>query len=689
MNKLSVFISRACVVSVIIGLLILWILELNNPYFADSMKLVFSYFVIAPAIFGSIAGLLIFIALCRRNLSHPATVYILYPAMVAAAALTFLCVFTYYGFSWLIYIGVPVSVFIVSILFRRGIIDITGAVTKRVSALSTVRKFMIVTAVSLFMLGSVAARIHDVRNDEQTGKVLLLGFDGASWNVIEPMIAQGELPNLKKTMDNGSSGNLRSLESMFSPQVWASIASGKVPFKHGVYDFMCGSEDVLVKRVWEILEESGWSVGVFAYFATYPPEPVNGFMIPGFFSSGFETFPEKYSFIRKLYFGSLNFTPQGKKTSLFRSREESVHSAVLERNFTRYGLKALRYGLRLSTIDYGRKTVWLGLSSKRTSLLKQRLSFNLLIAKVKFTSDIYSYMTMDGMPDFSIYYNKIPDNISHPFWKFYEPEYFDVTPAEMAEFKNSIQDAYREIDRTIGKILKNVSENTTVLIVSDHGFQALQADSNKRLSGNHLIAKLGLQELARMWSVNYSLEVVVNYPEDEKFVRDKLRSLKLKSTGENILKIREASGVKNPQNFIVDLNDGIDLKELRDQEVIFDGGSNLLSEFFIVYPWNYTGIHKIDGIMIASGKDIKKGHRIEAASILDVTPTILTLAGLHVPEDMDGSVIEEMLTDEFRLRHPISYIDTYETGERKSRRWSGSQLSETQRAELQALGYIQ
>lgn len=687
--KFLSFVLRGCAVFSIIGLLALWILELNNPYFADSVKLASAYFVMVPAVFGCLFGLLVFSALRKRDLVFSDTVYILYPAAAVVLSLTCLCVLAYLGLPVAVYLGIPLVLLVFSVLVRRGMINFIGKSAMRVSRLSGPAKFTVAAMLLLLMTGAVTARFFSVRDNDTNHKILLLGFDGASWNVIEPLIAEGELPNLKTILDNGSSGRLRSLDSMFSPQIWASIASGKTPAKHGIYDFLGDAEDMLVKRVWEILEENGWSIGIFGYFSTYPPREVDGFMVPGFFSPGLDTYPSKYSFIRKLYFGSLNFAQTGRQTKVFKAREKSIKSVNFKSAVADYGLHAVRYGLRLSTIDYGRRAVWTGLTSKRNTILKLRMSFSMLIAKVKFTSDMYSYMTMGGTPDFSIYYNKIPDNISHLFWRFYEPENFDISDREMAEFKDSIQEVYREMDRTTGKILKNISENTTVLFVSDHGFQARWPDSEKRLSGQVVLEKLGLENKARMWNVNYSLEVVVNYPEDEKYVRNRLRSLKLRNTGENILKIREPRGWSDPLNFILDVNDVIDLAELREREVIVDGDTCLLSDFFLKLPRFYSGIHRIDGVIAASGKGIKKNYEIGSASVLDVTPTILSLAGLPVPKDMDGSVIEEMLTPEFRNRFPVSHIDTYETEDRRRRRWSGKQLGEEQCAELQALGYIQ
>ena len=69
-------------------------------------------------------------------------------------------------------------------------------------------------------------------------KVLLIGVDAGEWDVIGPLLDQKRLPAFAKLRDTGASGKLRSLQPLTkSPIIWASIATGKVPSKHGVSDF--------------------------------------------------------------------------------------------------------------------------------------------------------------------------------------------------------------------------------------------------------------------------------------------------------------------------------------------------------------------------------------------------------------------------------------------------------------------
>jgi len=73
-------------------------------------------------------------------------------------------------------------------------------------------------------------------------------------------------------------------------------------------------------------------------------------------------------------------------------------------------------------------------------------------------------------------------------------------------------------------------------------------------------------------------------------------------------------------------------------------------------------MHREDGIIFVSGPGIKRGGSIAGASVLDVTPTVLALAGLPVARDMDGRPLTEVMSSTFLERYPVVYIDSYEVG---------------------------
>ncbi|MBI4838806.1 MAG: alkaline phosphatase family protein, partial [Nitrospirae bacterium] len=128
--------------------------------------------------------------------------------------------------------------------------------------------------------------------DHKKIKVMVIGIDGATFDVINPLISRGKLPNLKQLIDNGASGQLKSTMPPLSPAAWSTFQTGKNPGKHGVFDFFRNSPGehgylpvnstfLKSKTLWEILSDYGKRVGVLNIMFNYPPREVNGFIVSG------------------------------------------------------------------------------------------------------------------------------------------------------------------------------------------------------------------------------------------------------------------------------------------------------------------------------------------------------------------------------------------------------------------------
>ena len=127
-------------------------------------------------------------------------------------------------------------------------------------------------------------------------RVVILGLDGATFTLLDPLLL-GRLPNLGLLMREGVHGPLRSTIHPLTPAAWTSAVTGLNPGKHGIFDFRRrrpGSyalEPVNARRrdgapLWSLLSDMGRRVGVFNVPMTYPPEPVNGFMVSGMDTPG-------------------------------------------------------------------------------------------------------------------------------------------------------------------------------------------------------------------------------------------------------------------------------------------------------------------------------------------------------------------------------------------------------------------
>ena len=119
--------------------------------------------------------------------------------------------------------------------------------------------------------------------------LLLLAVDGADWDLIDPLMEQGELPHFERLVREGSRARLQSIEPIISPVVWSTIATGKGPLEHGVLDFLTRGADgrpvpvtrlqLKARPVWSMLGDAGIPVAVTGWWASWPAEEVNGFMV--------------------------------------------------------------------------------------------------------------------------------------------------------------------------------------------------------------------------------------------------------------------------------------------------------------------------------------------------------------------------------------------------------------------------
>ncbi|MDX1390641.1 MAG: alkaline phosphatase family protein, partial [Acidobacteriota bacterium] len=117
---------------------------------------------------------------------------------------------------------------------------------------------------------------------------VLIGLDGLDWDILDPLIASGELPNLGRLAAGGTRARLRTVVPVLSPVVWTSVATGKGPTKHGIMDFLARRSDGSMlpvtstlwqsKAVWRLLGDGGVPVSVTAWWATWPAESVRGTM---------------------------------------------------------------------------------------------------------------------------------------------------------------------------------------------------------------------------------------------------------------------------------------------------------------------------------------------------------------------------------------------------------------------------
>lgn len=499
-------------------------------------------------------------------------------------------------------------------------------------------------------------------------KILFFGFDCASWKVLEPLLENGELPNIHKLVKEGVSCRTQAFDPPLSPVLWTSIASSKLPDKHGVKDFLATSKTVRVKRIWNILEEQGFSIGLFGHILTWPPEKVNGFNIPVLLARSPDTYPPKFDFIPKLV---LLEKKGGSRNPL---------------TYLGYLMNSFRYGLRLDT---GLKAAGEFMRQKFGREDYRDGYFRSRVLKENILSDLYLNLYRRFKPDYSFFHSHIADSCTHNFWMYHEPEKFaDVSLDDICKYGHFITEAYKTVDKIIGRFIGKIDPDTLFVVASDHGGQASTTQIKKKsyvLRSTQLMNSFGLEKDVN--AVNYNLGALLRLKSASSFSEEKFIQMfkQIKAEGSGI-KVFEVKPIGYGSLYI-ELNP--QLSDIEKIEIAIAGKTIALKELVRISSDRMSGTHDPnDAVLILSGKDILPGKRVRDRSILDIFPTLLAWLNLPVAKDMDGKVIEEVFEEKFIRENPVHYIDSYETGDYVQDTDQEDELTEKVKEELRNLGYL-
>ena len=266
----------------------------------------------------------------------------------------------------------------------------------------------------------------------EINKVFVLGLDGATFDLIKPWVNEGKLPNIGQVMKEGAYGELASTIPAHSAPSWSSFITGKNPGKHGIFDFaehVANSYRVRFvnaicrkgESIWAILSRFDKRVGVINVPMTYPPEAVNGFLVCGVDAPGTEsrfTYPD----------------------TLSEEIENRFGEYILETGLWSY--------IRRGQIDL--------------AIRKQKQAIEKRFEVAKYLMHKYPW-------DFFVCVFTETDRAQHAFWKYMDPEHPLFDSKEARKYGNAILEVYQKLDDVIGYLLETLNENTTLMIMSDHG----------------------------------------------------------------------------------------------------------------------------------------------------------------------------------------------------------------------------
>jgi predicted AlkP superfamily phosphohydrolase/phosphomutase/tetratricopeptide (TPR) repeat protein len=349
-------------------------------------------------------------------------------------------------------------------------------------------------------------------------KLLIVGWDAADWKIINPLLDSGQMPALERLVNRGVMGNIVTLDPPLSPMLWTSIATGKTADKHGILNFAEPHPEKLeirpvssisrkTKAFWNILNQNGMKCNVIGWWPSNPAEPINGAMISNLYPKITGNLNEEWP----LYPGSVH-PPE--LSDLM--KEMRIHGSHLSLNHL---------------VPFIPNTA--ELFDKEDKLVKALAK---QIAEAASIHNAATWLMENTEWDVTAVYYDAIDVTCHNFMKFHPPQMPGIPDEYFNNYKDVVNSMYKFHDMMLERLLELAGEDTTVILLSDHGFHS-----------------------------------------------DHLRPKRLP---------------KEP-----------DAPALE---------------------------HRNFGVLCMSGPGIRKDERVYGASLLDITPTILTLMGLPIGRDMDG-----------------------------------------------------
>ena len=536
-------------------------------------------------------------------------------------------------------------------------------------------------------------------------RVLVIGLDGVTFDLLGPWIEAGELPNLQRLMQQGAWGKLRSTLPPISSSSWSSFVTGVNPGKHGLVDFVYPGADSYkvtmvnatsrrTRALWNWLNDAGYKVGLLGIPTTYPPEPVDGFMISGFLSPG----PDS----------EWAYPPDLK---------EELSSVLGHRGLGDF---------QLAPNERHRSTRHLDLFlDDLTASVENRTQAALYLMRTK-PWDLFAVVYWDT------------DMVQHETWRLLDPTHPRHDPIEAATYGEQILNFHRKVDADVGRLLEEVEacsgeqEDTLVVVMSDHGFGPVHSF----FLTNNWLANLGLVRFKRgpwtgfkrlLFRLGYTplqmfrivkalgmarLRKQVRFQQKAGLVNrlflsfddvdwSRTQAFSIGSFGQVYINLagERPQGIVQPGREYEELKERIarEALALRDphtgeplvervyrREEVYSGPYVARTPDLIVQPrgWEYmafghadfgsnklvepiiglSGHHRLDGVVILAGAGVKPDTQLQNASIMDLTPTILHAMGVHLPPDLDGRVLSEAFDDTSPVALPIVYSNRGDPG---------------------------
>lgn len=509
------------------------------------------------------------------------------------------------------------------------------------------------------------------------GRALVIGLDAATLDLIEPWVREHKLPVFERLMRKGTYGTLWSTVPAISPPAWTSIITGQNPGRHGIYDFVrrqpgtyrlqsVRSDFVSNRTIFDLLSAYDKRVAAVNIPMTYPPSPVNGIMISGLGTpTGSQEFAHPPQLAQEL--ADQGYYPSAMENEYIPGQDDAF-AAGLVRTTHEWGQLALDLFRRepwdlffvvLREIDEAQSFLWHHMDPTHPwhdPALRESLG-DAILKVYQASEDVLQSLIEAAGEDVTVFIvsdHGGGDLLREVYLNAWLRREGWLTMRE----PNQLSSLYQTIMRQIGLTRDSLSKRLT-------GFWALKLRQALPLSLQHALLPGKSPTLDRSvdWSRTYAYsfgcigQIYVN------------------------LKGREPAGIVQPgqeyERLIAEITEGLYQLEDPDHGIkvvdrvyrrdeIYHGPYDMLGPDLCVIMQNMSyithlrrelastdvfgpvnthesGMHRPNGVFIASGEKVAQNQEALEASVVDIVPTILSVMGIPIPDDVDGRVLHRAL----------------------------------------------
>jgi predicted AlkP superfamily phosphohydrolase/phosphomutase len=530
-----------------------------------------------------------------------------------------------------------------------------------------------------------------------TRDVLLIGLDGATFDILDPLMDEGVMPVLRDLIGTGVRATLESTVPALTPPAWTSLVTGRGPGSHGIFDFFrkdeessplfrfLTSRDVACPAIWSFANDNGLRSTVLNFPLTFPPPKIAGHIVPG----GFMPWRQlRLGCHPEGLFDQLRTLPSfnARELALDMTHEAKAIEGCADDEYEPWVEMHIR-----------RERQWVDIARhlRRTE-------------PSEFTSLLF-----DGT-----------DKIQHLCWRFVDPALRQTIASPWERrVRDKVREYYSQLDALIGE-LRDSFADATIIVASDHGFgpqlrtfyvnswleqMGLLAWQDGQAPASCNAAALGLNQLARhVYQIDWSrtrafapmpsgngVHIVkadeahpngVTHSEYLAF-RDwlaaQLAGVKDEETGESVVarvstrdQLFRGPSLALAPDLTLELEDGGLMSILSSPETVRRRPAP-------------TGTHRPTGIFIAAGPEIRQGICLAPLSILDVAPLMLHELGLPIPAALEGAFRAEAIEVRALSMRPARYENVSTTASNVGDVLLDSEAEAEILQRLQALGYVE